>query len=54
MILFAVLACTMAEENMVNLAAKDPKVLQALFKNFQHSENPFPSPLYSWTSNESC
>lgn len=39
MILFAVLACTMAEENMVNLAAKDPKVLQALFKNFQHSED---------------
>jgi len=38
MILFAVLACTLAEEKMVNLAAKDPKVLQALFKNFQHAE----------------
>lgn len=38
MILFAVLACTLAEERMVNLANKDPRVLQALFKNFQHAE----------------
>ena len=38
MILFAVLACTLAEEKMVNLANKDPRVLQALFKNFQHAE----------------
>ena len=38
MILFAVLACTLAKERMVNLANKDPRVLQALFKNFQHAE----------------
>ena len=38
MILFAVLSCTLAQEKMVNLANKDPRVLQALFKNFQHAE----------------
>ena len=38
MFLFAVMACTLAKERMVNLANKDPRVLQALFKNFQHAE----------------
>lgn len=38
MILFAVLATTLAQEKMVNLADKNPQVLQALFKNFQHAE----------------
>ncbi|KAL5267141.1 hypothetical protein ACHWQZ_G004243 [Mnemiopsis leidyi] len=37
-ILFAVLACTLAKETMVNLADKDPRVLQSLFKSFQHAE----------------
>ena len=38
MILFALLACTLADEKMINLADKNPRVLQALFKNFQHAE----------------
>ena len=38
MILFAVMACTLAKDTLVNLANKDPKVLQSLFKSFQHTK----------------
>jgi len=39
-IVIAVLACSaLAKESMVNLAAKDPHVLQALFSTFQHDND---------------
>lgn len=38
LVLLAVVALTLSEDRMVNLAAKDPKVLRALFSDFQHSE----------------
>ena len=37
-ILLAVLACTLAMDTMVNLASKEPRVLNAMFRDFQHAE----------------